>query len=322
MTDRAAQIDAALAGTAWRGWDRAALAGDASRRRYERLFGPAGETRILMDAPPAAVGDIAPFLRIGAHLSKIGLRAPRIDHADANLGLIVMEDFGDALLATHLVARPSDETALYTGAAELLAHLQAYTPAPGLSVLDPTEGVRLVVEVAEWLPGSVSEKETVLAELDFALRRLTPQASVMALRDFHAENLVLCADGAGLLRFGLLDFQDAVLAHPAYDFASLLRDVRRDVSEAASSAAIDRFATLTGTTVPDLHAALAIQGVQRNLRILGVFHRLARRDGKSKYLGFLPHLGRLLARDLSHPELIGIERAASPLLDRVAPHDA
>ncbi len=317
MSDRDAELRDALAESGFGDWDRTPLAGDASRRRYERLS-RAGDTRILMDAPLETAGDIRPFLRIAEHLSGIGLHPPRIDFADSARGVIVMEDFGDDLLARHSVQYPHQEAEFYVAAAEILAHLQACPPAPDLPRLDATEGVRLVVEVADWLPGSATSKDALLAELDAALRRYSGGGLVMALRDYHAENLVVCSNSAGLRRLGLLDFQDAVLADPTYDLVSLLRDVRRVVGREANDAAVARFAELTGTDHADLGPALAVQAVQRNLRILGVFTRLARRDGKSRYLDYVPRLSRLLTEDLAHPDLAALNETATKITKATA----
>jgi aminoglycoside/choline kinase family phosphotransferase len=113
---------------------------------------------------------------------------------------------------------------------------------------------------------------------------------------------------------GLLDFQDAVVAHPAYDVVSLMNDARRDVSEETRAAAIRHFLDLTGHPEATFAAAAAALSVQRNLRILGVFARLAGRDGKSGYLRFIPRVWRLLLRDLGHPALAELRDAALRLL--------
>ena len=312
MSDRDAELRDVLSDGGFGAWHRAPLAGDASRRRYERLS-LNGETRILMDAPPQTAGPIGPFLRIAAHLAEVGLHPPRIDFADAALGVIVMEDFGDALLARRSETNPDQEPRLYAAATDVLVHLQSHPPAADLPLLDATEGVRLVVEVIDWLPGSAAAKDDLLVELDAALRHHSSGKAVMALRDYHAENLVLCPGATGLARLGLLDFQDAVLADPVYDLVSLTRDVRRDVTDAARTAAVTRFAEQTNTDVDTLGPILAAQAVQRNLRILGVFSRLAQRDGKRRYLDFVPRLTRLLSEDLAHPELAPLRNATGDL---------
>ncbi len=314
MADRAEEIAAALAAWGFGGWRRAPLAGDASARRYVRLTGPGGASRILMDAPPGACPPVDRFLAVAAHLHGAGLRAPAIDAADPARGLIVMEDFGDDLMARRADRAPDEAPGLYAAAAEVLCRLQAVPPMPGLAALDPEAGAAAVAEVLPWaLPEDGGATEAAVRDaLRDALGRLAPEAGAMALRDYHAENLVVLPGGGGL---GLLDFQDAVRAHPVYDLVSLVRDVRREVSPAARDAAVAAFAAGTGTAPDRLAAAMAAVAAQRNLRILGVFRRLAARDGKPRYLDFLPRLRRLLAEDLAHPDLAALRRAAAPLLD-------
>jgi aminoglycoside/choline kinase family phosphotransferase len=127
-------------------------------------------------------------------------------------------------------------------------------------------------------------------------------APVTVLRDFHAENIMLVAGRDGIRHFGLLDFQDAVAGHPAYDLASVLEDARRDVTPAIETAMIARYrgATGQGAAFDNAYWALA---AQRNTRILGVFTRLWKRDAKPGYKAFQPRMWGLLERDLAHPAL-------------------
>ena len=133
------------------------------------------------------------------------------------------------------------------------------------------------------------------------------------MRDFHAENVIWRPGRRGHDRFGLIDFQDAFLAPPEYDLASLLRDARRDVGADAAEAAIAAFATRSGRNRDVVSAATAMLAVQRNLRILGIFERLIRTAGKPRYADFLPRVRRLIEEDLTHPalaDLAGPIRAA------------
>jgi aminoglycoside/choline kinase family phosphotransferase len=170
--------------------------------------------------------------------------------------------------------------------------------------------------VFDWYaPGTASaDAEDMTARLRDTLARTAPEPTVLSLRDFHAENLLWLPDRTGPARVGLLDFQDAVVAHPAYDLVSLLNDARRDVSEETRAATVRHFLDLTGHAEPPFAAASAALSVQRNLRILGVFARLARRDGKTGYLRFLPRVWRLLLRDLDHPALTDVRETALRLL--------
>jgi hypothetical protein len=125
---------------------------------------------------------------------------------------------------------------------------------------------------------------------------------VTVLRDYHAENVMLLSDRSGVAHFGLLDFQDALAGHPAYDLASVLEDARRDVSPEVERAMIDRYVAATGQGEAFARAYWAL-AAQRNTRILGVFTRLWKRDGKPGYRRFQRRMWGLLERDLAEPAL-------------------
>ena len=139
--------------------------------------------------------------------------------------------------------------------------------------------------------------------LSQALSRLPAAPTVCTLRDYHAENLIWLPDRSGAARVGLLDYQDALAGHPAYDLVSLLEDARRDTSAQLQASLKARYCDLTGQTMADLDIACAILGAQRNLKILGIFARLWIRDGKPAYLDLLPRVWGHLGRDLAHPAL-------------------
>jgi aminoglycoside/choline kinase family phosphotransferase len=122
---------------------------------------------------------------------------------------------------------------------------------------------------------------------------------VTVLRDYHAENIMLLG---GLEKQGLLDFQDALVGHKAYDLVSLLQDARRDVSSELEAAMLKRYVAATSAD-SDFAADYALLGAQRNAKIVGIFVRLWQRDGKPRYLGLIPRVWRLLERDLAHPAL-------------------
>ena len=144
--------------------------------------------------------------------------------------------------------------------------------------------------------------------MERALLRHAPDAKSLALRDYHAENLIWRPERHGLDRVGLLDYQDAVLAPAEYDLVSLLRDARRDVAEPVAIAMTQRFARQSGKDLAAVQAAMACLGVQRNLRIMGIFARQARRDGKTRYLSLMPRVWGHIQRDLQHPALSELAR--------------
>jgi hypothetical protein len=318
MADRAALAARFLDGAGWGGALRAPLAGDASGRRYERLSRCDGSA-VLMDAPPETGEDVRPFLAVARHLAALGFSAPAILAADEAAGLLLLEDFGDDLFARLCARAPAREAPLYAAAAEFLAALHRH-PAP--SFAPPFDAAAMAPQIAPlfdfYLPGAGPRpadafRADFIAALREALAYYDAPSPVLVLRDFHAENLLWLPARKGDARIGLLDFQDAKAGHPAYDLASLLADARRDVSEAAREGAIRAYLDASGADPEDFAAALALQGVQRNLRILGIFARLASVAGKPRYLDFMPRVWGHLSRDLAHPALAGLRSFAEKL---------
>jgi aminoglycoside/choline kinase family phosphotransferase len=321
MADRADRIAAFLDAAGWGSAARHPLAGDASERRYLRLAGAPGETAVLMDAPPDRCGDTTAFVAIARHLLGLGLSAPRLLAEDAPEGLLLLEDLGDGIFARLIAEDPAREPALCAAAAETLAALQAAPPPAGLTPFTPAHMAGLVRIAFDWYAPATpaAEADAIVARLEDLLDTFAPRPTVLALRDVHAENLLWLPDRDGPARTGLLDFQDAVLAHPAYDLVSLLDDARRDVGAPAREAATRRFLDLTGHEAEPFAAAAAALSLQRNLRILGVFARLARRDGKTGYLRHLPRVRGHIRHALDHPALDGLTGPLLPLLAAEAP---
>ncbi len=301
--DRRAEIAAFLAGANWPDARRQPLAGDASARRYVRLCREEGSA-VLMDAPPGSDAETAAFLSIARHLRDRGLSAPEILAADPARGLVLMEDLGDALFARLVGQSPVLETRLYAAAADLLAALHRQPPPEGLPVHDAAcLGTQATLVLESYAPAPEVARRELAAAVTDACRRLAPGGPVLELRDFHAGNLIWLPARAGVARVGLLDFQDAMAGHPAYDLVSLLRDARRDVGPAAAAAATDRYLAATGADAQWLADACAALGAARQLRILGVFAGLARSRGKAGYLRHMPRVWRHLQGDLAHPGL-------------------
>lgn len=311
MPDRRRALQDWLAATAWGHWVRTPLAGDASARRYDRLRDPAtGATAILMDAPPETEGT-ARFLGLAKHLRAHGLSAPDVLAVDRDRGFVVLEDLGPCHMAAWLKAHPDQEEALYLAATDVLLHLNRTPPHADLAPLDPETGAGMLAPLWEWFDPSL-EPGPLTAAMTGALAQHTAGRATLALRDYHAENLIWRPDHTALDRCGLLDFQDAILAHPAYDLASLLRDARRDVAPGTVDAALARMIDGLPADPGPFRAAFAVLSVQRNLRILGIFTRLARRDGKRAYLALIPRVRAHIARDLAHPACADLARALGP----------
>ncbi len=322
MSDRSVLSSAFLARAGWGDAARGMLAGDASFRRYERLR-RGTETAVLMDAPPPQE-DVRPFLRIARALLQHGYAAPRILAEDVDRGFLLLEDLGDDLYA-RLLARGADEQELYGAAIDFLLDLHGH-PAP--ADLGAYDEARLIDEVqlfTDWYLPALRGRETepgLREEFNHFWHDLSPSVAlpprVLVLRDFHAENLIWLPQRAGAARVGLLDFQDAVAGHRAYDLVSLLEDARRDVSPELADAMIRRYVAGSGLDEQEFRRAYAILGAQRNLRIVGIFTRLWKRDGKPHYQSFMPRMWGLVERDLRHPELQGLRQ----WLDRLVPQDA
>ena len=294
-----------LARLGWGGCEILPLAGDASFRRYFRIaHGP--RRAVLMDAPPPQE-DPQPFIAVAEWLGGVGLSAPAILGRDLERGLLLIDDFGDDRLREALDEAPERERELYEVATDLLVHLHGQPAMPGLRPHGLEEWLSELQLFTGWYCPAVGVDPDVAAWDAAWAEVLAPVAAdglgpVTVLRDYHAENIMLVAARGGIAHFGLLDFQDAVVGHPAYDLASVLEDARRDVTPSVERAMIDRYVKATGQG-PGFERAYWALAAQRNTRILGVFTRLWKRDGKPGYRKFQPRMWGLLERDLAHPSL-------------------
>lgn len=298
-----------VADAGWGGADIAPLPGDASFRRYFRLV-RSGESAMLMHAPPPHE-DPAPFLHVAHWLNENGMRAPAILAEDAAKGWVLTEDFGNDRMRDWLDLNPADEAAAYAAAVDALVALHRL-PAGPFPAYDMATYAREAALLTEWYcpaqgldvdaAGYAAAWEEALAPL---LERQHPGVTV--LRDYHAENIMLLGGQAGAPQ-GLIDFQDALVGHPAYDLVSLLQDARRDVPEALEGAMLAHYCAAAGVEQQDFLADYARLGAQRNAKIVGIFTRLDRRDGKPKYLAMIPRVWAAMERDLAHPALAPVAR--------------
>jgi N-acetylmuramate 1-kinase len=303
MIERSSDVRAFLDRHGFAGARRLSLAGDASVRRYERLSGgpcPA----VLMDAPPATI-DVRPFLAVAGWLRDAGLSAPEVLAADPAAGLVLLEDLGDELFSRTL-ARGGDERLLYRTAVDLLLVLHRAPPPAFLPRYDDAWLLREAELLVEWYSPALGDP----AKADYRAiwRDLLPAARVggdgFVYVDYHADNLLWLPGRNGLARVGMLDFQGARSGPPAYDLASLLEDARRDVDPGLARAMVERYLAARPELDADaLRAAYALLAAQRNAKILGLFSRLAQRDGKPHYLDLQPRVRAHLRRDLRHPLL-------------------
>ena len=289
------------------GWGDAAiepLPGDASFRRYFRLRQSSGETAMLMHAPPPEE-DPKPFLLVAQWLTANGMRAPDILAQNPDEGWLLTEDFGDDRMRDWLDAHPADETDAYESAIAALVDLHRL-PAGPFAPYDMPTYQREVALLTEWycpaIGISVDEAGYEAAWGAALVPVIERQAkAVTVLRDYHAENIMLLGSKPGAPQ-GLIDFQDALVGHRAYDLVSLLQDARRDVPIMLETRMLARYLKATSSDA-DFIADYAILGAQRNAKIVGIFTRLYKRDGKPKYLGLIPRVWAYLERDLAHPAL-------------------
>ncbi|MBX3511317.1 MAG: phosphotransferase [Hyphomonadaceae bacterium] len=341
---------------------RRPLAGDASTRRYERLILPDRRAMLMdappsnesAPCPPGATpaerrqlgwnaasrlaaSRVEAFVAVAEHLRSLGLAAPEIYGVDVAAGYAVIEDLGDALYA-NVIPQGIDERTLYAAAGEVLARVHA---APIPERLNGPGGVAwplldydaLALEVnadlfVEWLPKAADVRidDAARARWEKVRDGLIVKAlgfpRALTIRDYHAENLLWLPEREGVQRVGLLDFQDAVRGWRAWDFAMLLHDARRDVSDAAAESALRAYLDATGADEAYLRRELAVLGAINAMRILGIFARLAARDGKQRYLSFMPREWGHLARALEHPSLVDarafVHSVAQPYLERAA----
>lgn len=270
-----------------------------------------------------AAGRVEAFAAAAGWLREQGLSAPEVVAADPHLGLAVLEDLGEDLF-TLRIAGGADPRELYFAAVEALARLHQQAPPAVLRAdgaawplldydeLALTTGVDLFIE---WWPklmegteldaGAVEEWRRLWAPV---ARRGAQGAAVFTHRDYHAENLLWLPDRQGPARVGLLDFQDAVRAHPAWDLLSLLQDARRDVAPELEAAALARYFELRPPG--DVDAFMADYwglAALNNTRILGIFARLIVRDRKPRYQSFLARVWAQLQRDLAQPGMAPLQ---------------
>jgi tRNA threonylcarbamoyl adenosine modification protein YjeE len=327
-------LAASGAGGAW----REHLTGDASTRSYETLACAGEPTLILMDAPRQPDGppirdgkpysqiaklseSVAPFVAVGGALKRAGFAAPEIHAADLDRGLLIIEHLG---IAGFLAADGAPVPERYIAAAELLADLHAIEWPRILPVeagtdhhLPDYDREAMLIEISlmlDWyLPAeggrelAEDERKSLLDAWNRVLDRLDGAEKSIVLRDYHSPNLIWRADRAGNDRLGLIDFQDAVYGPAAYDVASLAMDARVTIVPELESAIVDAYAAARlRRGIFDRAAfeeAYAIMAAQRNAKILGIFVRLDRRDGKPAYLRHLPRIRDYFARALARPAL-------------------
>lgn len=321
-TTRDAAIDTFLEKAGWGGVPRASLADDASFRRYERIQ-DRFRRAVLMDAPPDKE-DVRPFVTVANLLAGIDLSAPEILAADPEQGFLLLEDMGDDTF-TRVLAQGGDEKTLYAHGMEALVMLhRRYVAGQAVPEYDDELFIREAALLTEWyapaaLPMFDPDEMQTYRDLWPPLLEIARRVpSTLVLRDYHVDNLIWLPERSSPRNVGLLDFQDAVIGPITYDLASLFEDARRDVDQAMANRMLDAYCE----RFPDLDrqafmTSYRIMAVQRSLKIIGIFTRLAHRDNKPDYLRHIPRCWKWVEQGLAEPAL-------SPLkhwLDRVMPAD-
>ena len=336
VSDRDAEIADFLARAGWADAERSLLAKDASYRVYHRIARGAERT-VLMDAPPA-LEDVRPFVDVADQLRRFGYSVPRVLAADVPAGLLLLEDFGDRTF-TRILSDADDEwteEALYRLAVDLLVDLHARAPEIGFSVPDYHQA-RLLEEadrMLRWYAPLVLEGllpsdavEAYAAAWSEAIPFMVAETPTLVLRDFHVDNLMVLEGRDGLSRCGLLDFQDALAGHPAYDLVSLLQDSRRDLAPGLEQAMLERYRAQArvGDWEGFLNSYHAL-GAQRSLKILGQFGRQLGFFGREGYLVHVPRIWAHVERDLARSGLDSVvawlDRWMPPAVRTVPPATA
>lgn len=341
MTQRDQARDAFIESQGWGDARRLAMSADASTRGYQRLVKDADTRAIIMDWPahdPVVkngqcapydtiahiASDVRAFVAIATVLRRAGLNAPEILGYDFGQGFLLLSDLGDITFIRLIDdGAPMDEC--YPAAVEALVVL--YNQEVKNEILLPGGGHYMVPDydwgafhieanllLAWYYPEITGQPplEDVATDFHDIMKTLLPLAqtgkSVYVIRDYHSPNLMWLPHERGLDRLGIIDFQDALIGHPAYDLVSLLQDARRPVPVARESAMLGHYIEQISAIDPDFdtqafRAAYAIWGAQRAAKVIGIFHRLARRDNKPGYLKYIPDCLVSLQRNLQHDAL-------------------
>lgn len=336
IVSRIEMVSNFLANGTWRSAQRRFLQGDASARRYERLTLANGDKAILVDMPSSPCGPIikdgktyseiahtaegiVPVAGINSKLLDLGFSAPVSLQQDLKNGLMIIEDFGDKVFGVMINGGQNMEQPI-KAATQLLADM---------AIIDwPNEvdkhkipdfdfsAFRVETELLlDWFwplqnPDAVG-KETSSLFLNtwkhlFSL--VKTDHPVWVLRDFHSPNLIWMPTRKGTQRVGLIDTQDCLLGHPAYDLVSMLQDARADLPDGFEAKYLSYYCQLRQQQEPHFdvaafETAYAVFGAQRATKILGIFARLYKRDGKPGYLQHIPRVSAALEKNLKHPAL-------------------
>ena len=325
----------------WSDAKRSFMLGDASTRAYETLEKPNGQRAILMISPPRPDGppirygksysaiarlaeNVKPFVALANGLRAQGLSSPEIYGQDLEAGLLIVEDLG----REGVVDENGPIAERYLEAAGALAHLHSrrlpdVLPVEGAANyhIPPYDLDALLIEVdlfLEWYVGHIKATVASGARAIFtnlwrnALLDIAAAQPTWTLRDFHSPNLIWLENREGVKRVGIIDFQDCVLGHPAYDMASLGQDARVTVPDDLELKLLAHYAKLRREADESFDMAAFAKAymtlaAQRATKVLGIFARLDQRDGKPQYLAHMPRVESYLKKSLRHPALADVK---------------
>jgi len=352
IVNRMATVAKFLADSEWGNAQRCFLQGDASARRYERLTQADGSKAILMDMPKIPDGPvirdgktysqiahiaegIVPVAAINAKLLDMGFSAPRSLQQDLENGLMIIEDFGDKVFGA-MIGDKQDVGPPMQVATQLLVETTSMnwpSEVDGyeIALFDfPTFAMEAELLLDWFWPLQKAGPADSLVRKSFIdiwkrlFRLVETDHPVWVLRDFHSPNLIWMPERTGIKQVGLIDTQDCLLGHPAYDLVSMLQDARVDLPDDCEAKLLMLYQELRLARDPnfDIQAfetAYAVFGAQRATKILGIFARLYVRDGKPGYLQHVPRVSAGLERNLRHPALDDLAewyRAHLPVAER------
>jgi tRNA threonylcarbamoyl adenosine modification protein YjeE len=346
--ERTAAIRAFLDNAGWQDARRTPLAGDASYRAYESIA--AIGRAILMNAPARIEGpriysgrsydavahramDVRAFVAIDITLREAGIRAPEIFATDLEQGLLLLENLG-----SEVIVDPSGAPIIerYEASIDLLAFMhgrewphEAPLPDGTTFELPPYDRDALLIEVSlfpDWFGGHGREpafpkerRDEFLAEWAKLLHSIDSKDTTWTLRDFHSPNILWQENASGLARVGVIDFQDALIGHPAYDVASLAQDARVPLTEDQEAGLRARYIAARRSENPRFDEpaflrAYSILGLQRATKVLGIFTRLALAERKPGYQRHRARLKALIRRNLTDPVLSPLRLWYEPYL--------
>jgi tRNA threonylcarbamoyl adenosine modification protein YjeE len=321
------------------GGTRSHFEGDASARRYERVAGNAA-TQLLMDMPSRPDGPlvkngkpysaiahlaegISAVVAINDYLFNLDYSVPRIYAADIKHGMALIESLGDKVFS-RMMAKGEDMAEPMKAAVDVLADMAAREWPSKVPVrggadhhIAPYDLDAMMIEVdllPSWfwpLQKKSAPGDEVKAEFSTIwqtlLTSIDSHKPVWTLRDYHSPNLLWLPERKGLSRVGIIDTQDCVMGHAAYDLVSMLQDARVDIDFKRADELFDYYCGLRSAAGPfdagEFSRVFAILGAQRATKILGIFARLSKRDGKPIYLNHIPRVSGYLKRNLAHPDL-------------------